>query len=162
MEEMAGLDPGFAAFRPGRGAKRASGRKPKPGVRVQPVFVVLEIAFERQDLGAAGRVERDPRVRLPAFESNVLAVIAIEGDQLHARPTGSRRERLSRGVKPDLRAVLRIELPELDKNDAPGRRPRSMPRPQRVADIRSGPEIAVLVLENSVEDQELFAAAGCS
>jgi hypothetical protein len=37
-----------------------------------------------------------------------------------------------------------------------------MPRPQRVADIRSGPEIAVLVLENSVEDQELFAAAGCS
>src|SRR5271169_388280 len=42
VQEMAGLDPGFAAFWPGHGPKRASRRKPKPGIRIEPVFAVLE------------------------------------------------------------------------------------------------------------------------
>jgi hypothetical protein len=79
---MAGLDPGFAAFRPSFGPKRASGRKPKPGLRFEPVFAVLEAALEHQELGAAGGVERDGPLRRIAFEPNVLAVIAkTEGSQ---------------------------------------------------------------------------------
>src|SRR5208337_3465311 len=52
-----------------------------------------------------------------------------------------------------------IELPELDKDDAPGRRARRVVRRGRIADVRSGREIAMLVLEDAVKDQELLAAA---
>ena len=107
--EMAGLDPGFAAFRPGLGPKRASGRKPKPGLRFEPVFAVLEEAFEHQELRAAGGVERDGPIRRPAFEPNVLALIAKQRNHLHARPGGRRCEWHYCGIEPDLRAVLRIE-----------------------------------------------------
>src|SRR5215471_4222700 len=161
---MPGFHPGFAAFRPSRGPKRASGRaysgrKPKPRLRFEPVLVVHEAALEHQELGPSRRVKQDRPVWCPALEANVLAAIAKEGDQFYARPAGCGRERRCRGIKPDLRAVLRIKLPELDKDDAPGRRPRRVVRRGRVANIRSGREIAMGVLEHPVKDQELLAAA---
>jgi len=44
VEEVTGFHPGFAAPRPGRGPKGASGRKPKPGLRFEPVLAVLDPA----------------------------------------------------------------------------------------------------------------------
>ena len=78
-----------------------------------------KLALEHQELGAAGGVERDGPVRPPAFEPNVLALIAKQRNQLHAGRPGVGVNEHRRGVKTDLRAVLRIELPELDKDHAP-------------------------------------------
>src|SRR6516225_4442615 len=88
---MPGFHPGFAAFRPGRGPKRASGRpfsgrKPKPRLRFEPVVVVREAAFEHQELGPSRRIKQDRPVWCPALKPNVLASIAKEGDQFHAWP----------------------------------------------------------------------------
>ena len=62
-------------------------------------------------------------------------------------------------IEPHLRAVLRVELPELDEDRATGRRARRVPRLRRVANVGAGREIALLVLEHAVEYQELLAAA---
>jgi hypothetical protein len=120
VEEMAGLGPDFTAFRSGGGAKRASGREPKPGLRFEPVVVVLESAFDHRKLDAARRVEHNGLVWGPAFEPNVLAAITKQGDQFHAWPGRRRRGRHRLGVNPDLRAVLRIySPPRLDLSTVP-------------------------------------------
>jgi hypothetical protein len=72
---------------------------------VEEVLVVREAAFEHQELGPSRRVKPDRLIWCPALKPNVLAAIARAG-----RP-GAGVDGIPCGVKPNLRAVLRIELP---------------------------------------------------
>src|SRR5271155_674390 len=75
MQEMAGLDPGRAAFGTGRRLQHAGGREPQPGLRCEMVAAFVEAAIEHQEFGAAEQGERDHGAGVPAFEPNLFAAI---------------------------------------------------------------------------------------
>ena len=53
MQEMAGLYPDLAAFRTSLGSERAACREPQPGLHLEVFAGLMEIAIQRQHLGAA-------------------------------------------------------------------------------------------------------------
>ena len=75
------------------------------------------------------------------------------------RKIGRRREGEAGGFDTHRRPVVRVELPELDEDRAAGLGAGCVAAGRRIADIGAGGIVAMLVLEDAVEHQELLAAA---
>ena len=102
--------------------------------------------------------EYDFCIRCPAFQSYLFARVSEQRHDLHSRPILCRQKRHLGSVELDTRAVVGGKLPQLDEDDATHVGSGDVPRRWRVADIRTDRVVAVLVLEDSLDHEELFSA----
>src|SRR5271165_3383325 len=153
---MAVLDPDLAALRTGLGLQRAAGWEPQPGLRLEAFATLIEIAVQHQHLGAARHGHRDRCSGSPALQAYVFAAVAEQRNELDPWPAGGGPIRNRAAIDPHLRPVGEIELPELDEEDASRHRAGRVTRGRRIADVRAGRELAVLILEDAFEDKELL------
>src|SRR5215472_15923781 len=158
MQEMAGFHPDLAALRTSLGAERAAGREPQPGLHLEAFAGLMEIAIQRQHLGATWQAHRDHRSGSPALQAHLFAAVAKQRNELDPRSAGSGPIGHSAGIDLHLRSIGEIGLPELDKQDASRHRAGRVTRGRRIADVRAGRELAVLILEHAFEDEKFLPA----
>src|SRR5215469_10660929 len=118
----------------------------------------MEIAVQYQHLGAARQHHRDWRSRSPALQAYLFTVVTEQRGELDPRSAGGGPIGHRAGIDLYLRSVGKIELPELDEEDASRHRAGRVTRGRWIADVRAGRELAVLVLEHAVEDEEFLSA----
>src|SRR5258708_7750453 len=156
---MAGLDPDPAAARAGSRPQRRGSREPEPRLRLEILPALTEPAFQDQKLEATWRLQNDLGIARPAFQADVFARVLEQRHHPYSRALGSGAVRQAGRVEAHMGAIVGIELPQLDEDRTACLRPRPMRGGWRIADIRAGRKVAVLVLEHAVEHEELFAAA---
>src|SRR3546814_3250298 len=89
--------------------------------------------------------------------SDLLVRAIMQNRARDARLGGIGRKGDTSKVERELGPVLRIELPQLDEDRASLVRPGNVPGADRIADISLRRIIAMLVLEDSLEHDELIA-----
>src|SRR5262249_7562124 len=89
---------------------------------------------------------------------NVIAVVMKQWHDLHARALAIRNECHLVGVDAHVRAVGQIELPELYKYRTAEFRAGRVLRIRRIADVTACRDVAVLILEDAFEHEELLTA----
>src|SRR5215472_3327664 len=138
MQEMAGLYPDLAALRTSLGSERAAGWEPQPGLHLEAFAGLIEIAIQRQHLGAARQAHRDRRPGSPALQAHLFAAVAKQRNELDPRSAGGGPIGHSGGIDLHLRSIGEIELPKLNEQDASRRRAGRVIRGRRIADVRAG------------------------
>src|SRR3546814_6318605 len=103
------------------------------------------------------RIEAADCTCVPSFKLHQLVRAIMQDRARDSRPSGIGRKGDTCKVERELRPVLRIELPQLDEDRAAPVRPGNVPGADRVADISTHRIIAMLVLEDSFEHDELLA-----
>ena len=101
---------------------------------------------------------RDACTRSPRFDSHILVAVLEQESRRNSTLSESKLPSFAR-LAHGCRAIIRSELPEAHEDGAaiPGRR--HMRSPWRIANIGTDRIVAMLVLKDAVEDEELLAAA---
>src|SRR5579871_920528 len=133
-------------------------RQAAPGLRLQCLAADGQAPANEEKLQTFGVFDRDAAVRPPIFEPHFL--MSVVEQNCCGRRTSSGRNlfsfaRLAHG----LGSIIRTKLPEANEDRASVFRGRYMRSIWRVADVRAGRIVAMLVLKNAVEDDEFLATA---
>src|SRR5271167_914451 len=120
---------------------------------------LLKAAVQNEQLDPALNRQIDHRPRCPAFQTDALASMLEQRGQLDAREIRCWRESECESIDAQLGSVVRVELPELDENRTTRLGTGRVAAGWRVANVSARRIVAVLVLEDAVEHQELLAPA---
>ena len=104
------------------------------------------------------QIQINAELRCPRFHAHVFQGIAVQGRDLYAGALRIVYARHVVGLHDDPGAVLRVKLPQLDKNRAALCRTRGVPGGGWVANVSARGVVAVLVLEDALQHQKFFAA----
>ena len=105
-----------------------------------------------------GRVYDDMLTAGPALKAHVLEVITIQRLTRNAGAVLRRDERPVGRIGMDAQTVIWPKLPQLDEDRAPLRRPRRVTRARRIADVGADRVVTALVLEHTLQNEELLTA----
>jgi len=127
----------------------------------EDIAAVGEFAVQNKQLNAGRRFKSDLSARLPAFDRHHFMLVLVERHDFHACPRRVALIRALGSVDAHLRAIGRIELPQLHENRAARLRARRVRGGRRIAHVGTGRIVAMLVLEHAFEHEELFATRMC-
>src|SRR5262249_13662581 len=156
--QMSGLDPQPRARGAGDGGQAGRLWQSQPGVPSEHLAALFETSREHERFKTAGSVEHDARLCLPLLDAHVFPTIVEQGDEPHTPPSRRCHGVDEPGVDVDVRAVGGIELKKLHEDRAARLRTRRMARGRWVADVAARRIVTALVLKDSLENEEFFAA----
>jgi hypothetical protein len=118
VTEVAGLNPDGTAVIARGGAQSPTRRKPQPGLRREALAAFVKCAIKDQEFAAVRQIECNRCVRLPALHPHFLAAVVEQRCDFDTGPAWRMRINQRSGVAAHWRAVLQIELPQLDEEHA--------------------------------------------
>jgi len=115
-------------------------------------------SFKHESFKAARNVKQNAGAFAPVLQAHVFPTVVKKGDELHTLSARRGHGVDEPRIDVDVQAVGGIELKELHEDRAAGLRTRRVARGRRIADVAARRIVTTLVLKDSIENEELFAA----
>src|SRR5215472_7248606 len=157
--EVARLDSEFTTRRSRGGLQRCAGRQSQPREPGELLAAFDKAAVQNEQFDPPGNRHCDANACRPQFQQNELPGALVQYSKFDTRDVGRVRERELGGFDTHWRPVIWVELPKLDEDRTTGLRAGRVAAGRRVANISARGVVAMLVLKDALQHQELLAAA---